>query len=60
MKMIKKTGVQQERKRKEKEKIREVTQMVKNLMMNLGWTAEQAFNNLGLPEDVRKNVMKNM
>ena len=56
----KKIGVQQERKRNEKEKIREVSQMVKNLMTNFGMTAEQAINGLGLSEDVRKNVMKNM
>ncbi|MCD8130956.1 MAG: hypothetical protein LUE16_06705 [Lachnospiraceae bacterium] len=49
-------GVQLERKRNEKE----LAKMVKNLMMNLNCTAEQAFNNLGLSEDVRKSVMKNL
>ncbi|MCD8327418.1 MAG: hypothetical protein LUC90_12325 [Lachnospiraceae bacterium] len=51
-----KTILMQERQRGEKE----LTQMVKNLMANLGCTVEQAFNTLGMPEDTRRSIMKNM
>ncbi|MCD7751335.1 MAG: hypothetical protein LUI10_06290 [Lachnospiraceae bacterium] len=49
-------GKLQERQRNEKE----LAQMVKNLMANLGWTAEQTFNNLGLSREARENILKNM
>ncbi len=55
-KTILQKGIQQERQRNEIE----LAQMVKNLMANLGWTAEQAFNNLGLSREARENIMKNM
>ncbi len=51
-----KTILMQERQKNEKE----LAQMVKNLMANLGWTAEQAFNNLGLSKEARENILKNM
>ncbi len=49
-------GTLQERQKNEKE----LAQMVKNLMANLGLTVEQAFNSLGLSEDARENILKNM
>ncbi len=55
-KTILQKGVQQERQKNEKE----LAQMVKNLMANLGLTVEQAFNSLGLSDDTRENILKNM
>ena len=49
-------GKLQERRRNEKE----LAQMVKNLMANLGLTAEQAFNSLGLSKEAQENILKNM
>ncbi|MCD8380873.1 MAG: hypothetical protein LUC95_11300 [Lachnospiraceae bacterium] len=49
-------GKLQERQRNEKE----LAQMVKNLMANLGLTAEQAFNSLGLSKEAQENILKNM
>ncbi len=49
-------GAQQERQKSEKE----LAQMVKNLMVNLNLTVEQAFNSLGLSKEARENILKNM
>jgi len=41
----------------QEERVSTMLQLIKNLMENLGLTAEQAMNAMGIPETDRKNIL---